>query len=167
MKIRHFGGVEFAACENELTKILTKRNGNNGDHNSIHFGFSVVDLSKIIDLARKADNNAIVNVAASSIDPDDADIGICNEFSLTVNRDTDFVFIHTQQQANDDSLLPLLSALQKMDPEDISIAVSAKSNTRDFCWEIMILFDEGVATVFYDRSIGKREAQQIFGDCFK
>lgn len=28
MKIRHFGGVEFAACENELTEILTQRYGN-------------------------------------------------------------------------------------------------------------------------------------------
>lgn len=80
MKIKHFCGVEFAACENELTEILTKRNGNKGDHNSIHFGFSAVDLSKIIDLVRKADKNAIVSIAASSIDPNDADIGICNEF---------------------------------------------------------------------------------------
>lgn len=139
----------------------------NWDNNSINFGFSAVDLSKIIDLAKKAAKNAIVNVAASSIDSNDADIGICNEFSLTVSRDADFVFIHTQKQANDDSLLPLLSTLQKMGPEEISIAVSAKLNTKDFCWEIMILYDEGVATVFYDRSIGKREAQQIFGDCFK
>ena len=29
MKIRHFGGIEFAACENELTEILTQRYGNN------------------------------------------------------------------------------------------------------------------------------------------
>lgn len=28
VKIRHFGGVEFAVCENEMSEILTQRYGN-------------------------------------------------------------------------------------------------------------------------------------------
>lgn len=140
---------------------------NNSKKNAIHFAFSAVDFAKITDLARKADQTAIVKIAASTIELNDVNIGKCNELFFTTTQDGNFVDVDVQKKVSDNTLLSALFTLHEMDPEALYIIVSSSADVSDYYWEIMIFYDENVATVCYDCSIRKRDAIKLFGDCFK
>ena len=139
----------------------------NKSKKAVHFGFSEIDFEKIINLIKGEDCAALLNIAAKNIEPEDADIRKCSEHFLTVLQKGDFLDVEVQKQIGDDTLLPILLSLHEMNPEELCITVVSGADINDIYWDIIVLYDENVATICYDSSVHKKDVVKLFADCFK
>lgn len=136
--------------------------------NGISFAFHAINFANIAELAKKTNQNAVVHIIAQMVSLETLEKEPCIKFLLSEKEvDTNFVSLETQKQADDELLLSTMIFLQEMKPESLSIAVSENANTINFCWEIVVMYYEGVADVFYDCTHKKKDALRYFDSCFE
>ena len=133
----------------------------------LNYGFSNVDCSYIINLAKRFDESGIIDISANTIELNDVCADKCHEFSLLVKQDEEYADIDVRKQINDTTLLQTLLLIQEMDPEQLNITIFPKDDFENYYCKINILYYENVATVFYDQSICKKEFVKLLDKCFK
>ena len=134
--------------------------------NFIHFAFSAINFERILDVTKRNNRISTAKICARNVGTDDLNFDKCYKLFLTVVLDGNFADVSVQKQISDNTLLMTLAVLQEMEPEELSIALYDDPETTECDMEIMILYDENVATVFYDSSIRKREIIHTFANCF-
>ena len=147
----------------EINMIL----GKNPKVKVLNFGFSEVNFTNIISLAKVFDKMAVIDILAGTIDVNDLCIDKCKEASLSIKQNEEYADIDVRKQVDDKTLLQALLLIQEMEPEQLNITIFPKDDFEKYYCKINVLYYENVATVFCDRSICKKEILKLFDDCFK